>query len=1474
MEFIYINKIISKKIKIGKYSAFVDKNIYFNSENRIFYLTRDQLLSSSTTIDDATLLEQLDGTLCGMISFNNKLIILLHKEEKKILYAYNKKWINIFSILNSHINTYIITEDNNYLIFFDKTKEGFGIIYTIDKNLAVKKIFEFKNKFEYMHTFFQKGNFLYFSVGNSPYKILKLKIYDDTGNLLKNIGEEVETNIDIKAYKFFDINNQFYYCPDGLTQILDLSSNKVFEDIENFKSGFQISALGILKSPSLIFLGTWRRNKEHPYACFYILKDFKVVFKDIDEIEVDKDLVWTGYELHNNSLKVDSNYFIPCYRSNAFFITKLNTEEIENIHNQSIKILYTDNDSIIIKNINENKNIESNFDIRKPYFIQPPKNKTIVHLTFDIEQHVKGVPYCITGEGLPRKCGTYWIMDMLDKYGFKGTFFVNIYEHVNFENGLIEKLVKDIDIRGHEIGLHVHSSDLKFNKKILTSYSKEEQKKIILYGINFIKKITNKAPVSFRAGGYVINQDTFNVLNDLGIQIDSSLFMASLQNDVIYKTKNRPEYYNNVLEIPITTHAIYEQLSKIDINWIGSSKKLIEIIKTCRNQNLNHLVFMGHSFSFLKFTKDKNFSKYNFLFTGNRYLSGINEQLMYEFESFLKDIKTLNKDFSIYTFSELLKEENSFILKNISNGLDRVPFKPKLNNFNNFCPICNSPVKFQPYRKRKNALCPNCKSLERIRFKYLYLKRKLNIENIENLKILHIGPNVWISNWLKNLDNIDYISADPYNEAYLNFKVENIPFEDNHFDLVICIGVLMHVLDDHKAIESIYKKLKPGGELLLWIGNLDNETTIEYYKRADFSKMIVGETTIPEDLHHPIIREKNNKIYYNPRYATRKYGKDFLTFLSKKGYICNIISASDFLLYPDFYGIDSSDVLISCKKNIFYFLKSSINIPCALKFDDNNFNKGKMLIENKRLQLAGYSSIDTVNWKIWEKDPFIDNSWIWELHCFNFLIDILAYYDKDHKERALITAKEAIESWMNNYSTYTQGDPSIAWHDHGTAIRLENFIKFLFYISKNSHCWVEKNIDFINKFINVCIYHANILSKENFYSKFTNHGLIQSYILLLVSFSFSGINSSKKWQQIAINRIISEFKFAFTDEGVHIENSPGYHFFMAKTFLLIIEYFPNIKNLNEEFNLISDKILDFLLRIIRPDNKLPIIGDTELCSISNPFYNHYSSKNIYQNYLYIHTKGTTGIPPERLHAVYPKSGYAIFRSSWNLKKDYSDVLHIVIKAGCKARYHHQKDEGNIVLYAFKEDWLIDSGMYNYNENTPIRKYMRSRQAHNIPLISNSFYNTDFNHRLKSWKITRWDICNDKPYVMIDINVLVNIHQKRSLFYNKILKRIVIIDSFYMTDNIKREIKILWHFPMDKKISIKNNRTIEITSKSNNKLTIDINHPAEISIFQGEKNNRIYSYVSWKKNTYEDSQVIVLNFGYHEKISIKSKFTFK
>lgn len=75
-----------------------------------------------------------------------------------------------------------------------------------------------------------------------------------------------------------------------------------------------------------------------------------------------------------------------------------------------------------------------------------------------------------------------------------------------------------------------------------------------------------------------------------------------------------------------------------------------------------------------------------------------------------------------------------------------------------------------------------------------------------------------------NLYSIDYSEAVEANHEnngpnkrlkIFQASVFEMPFPENSFDKVFCFGVLQHTGSPKKAIESMYKVLKPGGELIV-----------------------------------------------------------------------------------------------------------------------------------------------------------------------------------------------------------------------------------------------------------------------------------------------------------------------------------------------------------------------------------------------------------------------------------------------------------------------------------------------------------------------------------------------------------------------------------------------------------------------------------------------------------------------------------
>lgn len=179
---------------------------------------------------------------------------------------------------------------------------------------------------------------------------------------------------------------------------------------------------------------------------------------------------------------------------------------------------------------------------------------------------------------------------------------------------------------------------------------------------------------------------------------------------------------------------------------------------------------------------------------------------------------------------KLLKKSNSPLLKSIV---------PLLLNFRALlffgkkytCPCCGWELRAfmmggGSFKTRPFGYCPRCNSKARHRRQWLFLKEKTNLFKA-NLRLLHVSPQYSLSRNLVEMPNIQYVSIDIQDRANLTHRMDltNLAFESESFDAAICIHVLEHIEEDLKAINELYRVLKPGGWAVISVPlRLDQKT--------------------------------------------------------------------------------------------------------------------------------------------------------------------------------------------------------------------------------------------------------------------------------------------------------------------------------------------------------------------------------------------------------------------------------------------------------------------------------------------------------------------------------------------------------------------------------------------------------------------------------------------------------------------------
>ena len=138
---------------------------------------------------------------------------------------------------------------------------------------------------------------------------------------------------------------------------------------------------------------------------------------------------------------------------------------------------------------------------------------------------------------------------------------------------------------------------------------------------------------------------------------------------------------------------------------------------------------------------------------------------------------------------------------------------------------------FLPYgyeHPRENVLSPSTLSLERHRLLWLFLLEETNFFEAP-LKVLHFAPEQAFYRRFRRLKNLEYTTTD-LNSPLADVKADicNLPFGDASFDVVLCNHVLEHIPDDTRALQELFRVMKPGGWGVFQVPqDLNREATFE-----------------------------------------------------------------------------------------------------------------------------------------------------------------------------------------------------------------------------------------------------------------------------------------------------------------------------------------------------------------------------------------------------------------------------------------------------------------------------------------------------------------------------------------------------------------------------------------------------------------------------------------------------------------------
>jgi len=208
--------------------------------------------------------------------------------------------------------------------------------------------------------------------------------------------------------------------------------------------------------------------------------------------------------------------------------------------------------------------------------------------------------------------------------------------------------------------------------------------------------------------------------------------------------------------------------------------------------------------------------------------------------------------------------------------------------------------------RRSSVFCPVCRSWDRERLIYLFLKNRLNLL-AKGTRLLHVSPEAGLGGWLRSQPGLAYVTADlrmPGVDFHLDLT--SLPFPDFTFDAVICNHVFEHIPDDARAMAEIFRVLRPGAWAIL-------QVPVSLTLPATFEDFSVTE---------PAARQ----LVFGQHDHVRMYAMDYLARLRRAGFSLAPFRWRD---NPKNYGGENNRFGLIEREIVFFAARPSPSVEAA-----------------------------------------------------------------------------------------------------------------------------------------------------------------------------------------------------------------------------------------------------------------------------------------------------------------------------------------------------------------------------------------------------------------------------------------------------------------------------------------------------------------------------------------------------------------
>ncbi len=327
----------------------------------------------------------------------------------------------------------------------------------------------------------------------------------------------------------------------------------------------------------------------------------------------------------------------------------------------------------------------------------------------------------------------------------------------------------------------------------------------------------------------------------------------------------------------------------------------------------------------------------------------------------------------------------------------------------------------------------------------------------------------------------------------------------------------------------------------------------------------------------------------------------------------------------------------------------------------------------------------------WDIDPYGDRNWRFQLHAWRAAAPSLLQYRRTGARDHLAYVLATVEDWRR----YHLGEGRIAefsWFDMAAAYRALNLAYLIDALAPRAQDEPLEAARF-DTLLELAALHVHAL-RQPAYLSLSNHGIFQAHGLMALCRVLDGWPPCKDGRAYAADAMARIAEDQFGDEGVHLEHSPGYHFFALAAFQRVVE-----SGWYDDYSDIGARV-DMAARngawLVDQNGRLPNVGDTEPELAPDP------------EALKDRLSDEFADGP-LLARIFEEAGYAVLRTAASTPAARAQYLFFT--CAHHASTHKHDDDLSLEWSVLGTKILSDAGKLTYDRDAR-RDYVLSRRAHN------------------------------------------------------------------------------------------------------------------------------------------------------------------